>query len=112
VTRFEVRVTSAEYAGSGAKLPLVSKVKLGTDGYNTLVRGLVRNTVGFTLSQIASINAVFFGARGKVLGGANGYLDSDLPRGRTALFEINAFRIIPPKRIASVRVTMDAGRVP
>jgi hypothetical protein len=68
--------------------------------------------VGFTLSQIAPINAVFFDARGKVLAGANGFLDADLPRGRTAVFEVNAFNIIPRKRIGSVRVTMDAERVP
>jgi hypothetical protein len=111
-TRFEVSVKSADFSGTGAKLPLVSKVKLGSDGYNTLVTGRVTNTVGFTLSQIAPINAVFFDARGKVLAGANGFLDADLPRGRTAVFEVNAFNIIPRKRIGSVRVTMDAERVP
>lgn len=110
--RFEVRVSSADFSGTGAKLPLVTSVKLGSDGYNTLVKGRVKNTVGFRLSMIASINAVFLNARGKVLGGANSYLDSDLPKGRTALFEINAFKIIPRKQIGSVHVTMDAERVP
>ena len=110
-TRFEVTVKSADFSGTGAKLPLVGKVKLRSDGYNTLVSGRVTNNVGFTLSQIAPINVVFFDAKGKVLGGANGYLDADLPKGRAALFEVNAFNIISRKLIASVRVTMDAERV-
>ncbi len=79
-TRFEVTVKSADFSGTGAKLPLVGKVKLRSDGYNTLVSGRVTNNVGFTLSQIAPINVVFFDAKGRSRR-ANGYLDADLPKG-------------------------------
>lgn len=111
-TRFEVTVKSADFSGTGAKLPLISKVRLSSDGYNTLVTGRVTNNVGFTLSQIATINVVFLNPKGKVIGGSSGFLETDLPRGRTALFEVNAFRIVPRRQIASVHVTMDAQRVP
>jgi hypothetical protein len=109
---FEVRITQADYVDRGGKLPRVSNVKLGSDGYNLLVDGKVTNTVGFTLSQIATINVVFQNKKGKVLGGASGLLDADLPKGRSALFEVTAFKIVPRSQIASFHVDVDAEHVP
>lgn len=110
--KLEIVTEPSDFQDSDAELPTVSEVKISSDGYNTIVRGRVTNTLDFPLSQIATVNAVFFDDGKNVIGGGSGFLPSDLAPGREALFEINAFNNTLPKDIASVEVTVDATPVP
>lgn len=111
-TKIEISTEVSEFQDNESSLPEVSDIKLGTDGFNTIITGRVTNTLDFPLSQVATVQVVFFDASGKVIGGSNGYLPADLPPGRTARFEVNAFNNLSPKEIASVKITVDAQPVP
>jgi len=95
---------SAQYA-----LPEVSKVRIVRDDWGGFsVRGQVKNNLDGTLSSLATITCVVFDKNGKVVGGGFTYLDSDLPSGRTAGFEIvNGPGAIPPSKAAEAKASMD-----
>lgn len=91
------------------QLPNVSHVRLVNAGYGSIsVKGQVKNELQSPISMLARIGCVLSDADDKVVGGGFGYLDANLPTGRTAAVEIlNGPSATPWSKIERAEVSMD-----
>jgi len=91
------------------RLPEATHVRITNQEYfGIIVQGQVHNDFEGTLLSHATIGCVLFSKTGKVVGGGFGYLDADLPSGRTAAFKIlNGPSCTPRSKAAKARVSVD-----
>lgn len=104
-----VDVGSSETADSTLQLPQVTHVRMINEPYvGVTVRGQVKNNLDGTLSMLARIGCVLFGANDKVVGGGFGYMRASLPSGRTAgIYVTNGTIATPASKVKRVEVSMD-----
>lgn len=91
-------------------LPEAKNVRAEKSSYSTgtRVRGQVKNTHDAPLSSFARICSVLFDKNGKVIGGGFGFLDGDLPPGRTAAFElISGTMCTPYSKVAKAMCSVE-----